>query len=171
MIDTTHAHGFAAQLALASQLSTPFSSSTLIRLFPWVPLAWAALLFLVQVAKRLKKRYRPKRIRLDEDEGYGPRQKPLFAVWVEDEDILEAEGVGQSSVEDVEILEATTEAVLPPPPVMVALVPLLEVIGWATILLAAAVRRSSPKQELLQLVAHGVAWVSCRSSTLHSTAS
>ncbi|CDR36136.1 RHTO0S01e15060g1_1 [Rhodotorula toruloides] len=158
MIDTTHAHGFAAQLALASQLSTPFSSSTLIRLFPWVPLAWAALLFLVQVAKRLKKRYRPKRIRLDEDEGYGPRQKPLFAVWVEDEDILEAEGVGQSSVEDVEILEATTEAVLPPPPVMVALVPLLEVIGWATILLAAAVRRSSPKQELLQLVAHGVAW-------------
>uniref|UniRef100_A0A0K3C7N0 BY PROTMAP: gi/647394901/emb/CDR36136.1/ RHTO0S01e15060g1_1 [Rhodosporidium toruloides] n=1 Tax=Rhodotorula toruloides TaxID=5286 RepID=A0A0K3C7N0_RHOTO len=158
MTDTTHVHGLAAQLALASQLPTPFSSSTLIRLFPWVPLAWAALLFLIQVAKRLKKRYKPKRVRLNEEEESGPRQKPLFAVWVEDEDILEAEGVGQSSAEDVEILEATTEAVLPPPPVAVALIPLLEVIGWTTILLASALRRSAPKQGLLLHVAHGGAW-------------
>ncbi|GEM08696.1 ATP-binding cassette transporter [Rhodotorula toruloides] len=158
MIDATHLHGFAAVPALASQLSTPLSSSTLIPLIPWVPLVWAAMLFLVQFLKRLNKRCKPKRIRLEEDEGPGPRQKPLFAVWVDDEDILEAEGAGTASAGDVEILEATTEAILPPPPVTVALVPLLEVVGWASILLAAALRRSGPRRELLLYAGHGIAW-------------
>lgn len=162
MIDTTHAHGLTAQLALASQLLAPFSSSTFIRLFPWVTLAWAALLLVAQVAKRLKHRLNPKGIRLDKDEGQVSRQKPLFTVWVDDEDILEAAGVGQDSTGDGEVLEATAEAVLPPPPVTVALLPLVEMVGWTTIALASAVRRSASRDGVLLTAAHGVVWVNSR---------
>ncbi|GJN90292.1 hypothetical protein Rhopal_003300-T1 [Rhodotorula paludigena] len=151
-----------AQLALlsgasasSSSFATPASSN-----FPlwlaWVPPLWALLLVVLYAWRAFRRRYLPKRIRLPEaDEDGRPRQKPLFAVFVEDEDILAAADV---ECNDIETTGAMREAVLPPTPLAVVLIPLVETLGWLAVTIFSFTRPTGSHGDLLRLLSFAGAW-------------
>ncbi|GAA6040571.1 hypothetical protein JCM8097_005469 [Rhodosporidiobolus ruineniae] len=149
-------------LARATDPNSPTSWSTadsLSRLIPSLPVLYAALLLLLRLVSTLR-RSRRGQIRLEEqDEDGQPRQKPLFSVFVEDEDILAAYGAERTTEETVEDARRAGEALLPPPPLAVAVVPLVEAVGWGVVTLDALLRRRETTLDLLSDGGRAVAWL------------
>ncbi|GAA6016243.1 hypothetical protein JCM10207_000442 [Rhodosporidiobolus poonsookiae] len=145
------------QLPLQSDAGTPdLGDSLAVALLPPV---WAVLLLTISGVRWLRRR-RGGRIRLAvEDDPSTPRQKSLFTVFVEDEDILTAAGVPSLADGAEEPLYAAGEAVLPPPPLAIALVPLLEAVGWAGALLFLFAQRAVPPWVVVAYAGHALAWL------------
>lgn len=153
-----------AQLALLPEASTPSSSfatpasSNFPLWLAWVPPLWALLLVILYAWRAFRRRCLPKRIRLPEaDQDGRPRQKSLFAVFVEDEDILAA---ADGECNDIETTGAMREAVLPPTPLAVFLIPLVETLGWLAVTIFSFTRPTSSNGDLLRLLSFFGAWVS-----------
>jgi len=137
--------------ALHSIAVGPSSTPPLVRLVPALPALWALLLLLIDCSRRLHRRLLPRRITLSEDasEAAVDSERPLFAVFVKDEDILAC-----ASDDDVYLKgglpprasselsnEAAHEALsVSKPPLPLALVPCLEAFGWSVALIVAATR-------------------------------
>lgn len=141
----------------------------LVQLAPWAPAAWALLLLFLQGIRATRRRAAPDgAIRLAADSS---EQRPLFAVFVNDDDVLEASGFSSSHArresgdEGEADPAATAEAVLPPPPLAVVLAPLAQALGWSVVVLAHVVYDGGPvlSASLLAAAAHAFAWVSAPS--------
>ncbi|BGP56557.1 hypothetical protein JCM8202v2_004182 [Rhodotorula sphaerocarpa] len=136
----------------------------LVQLAPWAPAAWALLLLFLQGIRATRRRAAPDgAIRLAADSS---EQRPLFAVFVNDDDVLEASGFSSSHARRESGNEgeadpaATAEAVLPPPPLAVVLAPLAQALGWSVVILAHAVYDGGAilSASLLAAAAHAFAW-------------
>ncbi|GAA5998451.1 uncharacterized protein JCM10292_002702 [Rhodotorula paludigena] len=139
----------------SSSFATPAYSNFSLSL-SWVPPLWALVLVTLYAWRAFRLRYLPKRIRLPEtDEDGRPRQKPLFAVFVEDEDILAAADV---ECNDIETTGAMREAVLPPTPLAVVLIPLVETLGWLAVTIFSFMRPTGSNGDLLRLLSFSGAW-------------
>ncbi|GAA5888564.1 hypothetical protein JCM6882_008999 [Rhodosporidiobolus microsporus] len=123
-----------------------------------LPPACALLLLSLQAIKALRRR-RGGRIRLEEQGRREGGQKPLFSVFVEDEDVLAAEGIDASALGDADETRTVGEAVLPPPPIALVLVPLVETLGWTADLLFLLLQSKATWLEKLAATGRAVSWL------------
>ncbi|GAA5843446.1 hypothetical protein JCM11251_001410 [Rhodosporidiobolus azoricus] len=138
---------------------TSTSAATPLQLIlAFLPPIWALLLLAISVTKALRRR-RPGRIQLDEAQKGQDEQKPLFSVFIEDEDILAAEGVDTNVLGGAEDVQITGEAVLPPPSLALVLIPLLETVGWSVNFLLLFLQGGISLAEPLAAIGRAVAWL------------
>jgi hypothetical protein len=135
------------------------SSADVVSLLP--PL-WALSLATGEGVKAIRRRWSGQ-IRLQEDEGAGiDQQKPLFAVFVEDEDILAAQGVEAAPVDTSTGYESAGEAALPPRPFAIVFIPAFETLACSAVLLYAVLEQEQEAQRfpnLLFAAGRALAWV------------
>ncbi|GAA5864726.1 hypothetical protein JCM8547_008286 [Rhodosporidiobolus lusitaniae] len=129
-------------------------SSDFLSLVVFLPPLWTVLLLAVQGVRAVQRRWRGG-IRLEEDKD---PQKPLFSVFVEDSDILAAAGVDADVTESSEGTTDVGEAVLPPPPLAVVLVPLVESLGWAALAFH-RLRREASFMDVLAVTGRAGTWL------------
>ncbi|BGP41473.1 hypothetical protein JCM10449v2_005460 [Rhodotorula kratochvilovae] len=145
-------------LASEAAVSSVIPTSTWIRLFPALPALWALLLLLFDLGGRVHRRLRPGRIQLDEDTDKDRVHRPLFAVFVQDEDILACPEFSEDGRVDDGLADAGAGAVLPPPPLALTVIPLVEAVGWTATFVIIAVQRRGSVTDYLLLASHAVAW-------------
>jgi hypothetical protein len=132
----------------------PFSSSS--NLVALLPPLWALLLLAGTGIDVVRRRW-PSRIRLKEGvDDKRPQQKPLFAVFVDDEDIMATQGVATTIGDGETSAEYTGEHTLPPPPSALLFIPLLEAVAWLVVVFASLDQRFSFS---VVSVGTAVAWV------------
>ncbi|GAA5987197.1 hypothetical protein JCM11641_006056 [Rhodosporidiobolus odoratus] len=134
------------------------SSSTLSTLAGFITPLWALLLVLIQSVREFKRRRRRPIYLEDDDDPSQPRQKPLFSVFVEDADILATEGVSLAALGTEDGVQASREAVLPPPPLALMLVPTVEQAAWWGITLYLLARRQHFELGMLSAAGRALSW-------------
>ncbi|SCV70403.1 BQ2448_1797 [Microbotryum intermedium] len=146
-------------------------ASGLLQAVSWAPLALVVLYAVYAAVHHIRARVVAYRkgdellatgaIRLDNPTE---RERPLFSLFITEQDILEVEGLlhgpPSGSAEDVvedrvrsgganttdetnELTRDKLEALLPPPPTSLVVVPFLELVGWSTVLLHALLSNKS----------------------------
>ncbi|GAA5991157.1 hypothetical protein JCM10908_006564 [Rhodotorula pacifica] len=140
----------------------------LLRIAAFAPAVWSLLLLAITAARAMQRRRARGAIRLEthaneDEEETLKRDRPLFSVFVTDEDVLEASGLSHDAADAIEedaSLAAVAEAILPPTPLLVVLVPLAEVLAWAVVSLAYIVEYRGPVVvfSLLAALSHVFAW-------------
>lgn len=142
----------AAQVYLAAPRASLQAAPALLDALRFVPLAFAVIALLLAVSTRLLSRYRTKQESREE--------RSYFSIFIQESDIVAGLQADEQE-EEGEFAADKLEALLPPPPVALLVVPLLELVIRIAFLNWRLVKsRGKTDVEMWGEVALAAAWVS-----------
>lgn len=141
-----------AQLYLLVPFASLQAAPTLLDALPFVPFAFAVISLLLAISERLLPRYRRSHQSSDEPS--------YFSVFIQESDVIAGLQADEHE-QETELTPDTLEALLPPPPLALLVIPLLEgVIRIALLIWRLVGNGGRTDFEMFGEVALAAAWVS-----------